>query len=90
MKNHIAKISQKLKSKFYFDYDMSKNVWFRAGGKTSIFCLVYDIERTWNNFKWNWRHILMMLLEQVQILLVRDIGFDGIIFKLGKNLIKLL
>ena len=41
MKNHIKKISQNLNSKFYFDYDMSKNVWFRAGGKS--FYLLFSL-----------------------------------------------
>lgn len=88
MKNHIAKISQKLKSKFYFDYNMSKNVWFRAGGKTSIFCLVYDINE------------LQIILNEIgdfpydvigagSNLLVRDVGFNGIILKLGKGFNKI-
>ena len=88
MKNHIKKISQNLNSKFFFDYDMSKNVWFRAGGKTSIYCLVYAIDE------------LKIILKEIgdfpfnvigagSNLLIRDRGFKGIIFKLGKEFNKI-
>jgi len=88
VKNHIKKISQNLNSKFYFDYDMSKTVWFRAGGKAAIFCLVYDINE------------LKIILKEIgdfpfdiigagSNLLVRDRGFNGIIFKLGKEFNKI-
>ena len=36
----LKKIEPKLKSKFYFDYDMSKSTWFRTGGKAKAFALV--------------------------------------------------
>ena len=91
MKNHIKDISTKLNSKFFFDYDMSKNVWFAAGGKASIFCLVHNLNE------------LEIILNEIgnypfeiigagSNLLVRDKGFDGILIKLGKdfNKIKIL
>ena len=86
MKNNIDKISKNLISKFYFDYDMSKHVWFRSGGKASVFCLVYDLSE------------LEVILNEINDLpyeiigagsnlLVRDRGFKGIILKLGKDIL---
>ena len=84
MKKIIQKISKGLKSKFYFDFDTSKNVWFRAGGNATIFCLVYDdIE-----LRFILKHIKGIPYEIIGAgsnILVRDGGYDGIIFKLGKN-----
>ena len=88
MINHIKKISQKLNSKFYYNYDMSKHVWFRSGGKTAIFCLVYDINE------------LQIILNEIgnypfevigsgSNLLIRDSGFSGMILKLGKKFNKI-
>jgi UDP-N-acetylmuramate dehydrogenase len=86
----LKKISQNLNSKIYFDYDTSKNVWFKAGGKAMVFCLVYDLKE------------LQIILNSINIkefpyevigagsnFLVRDSGFKGIIFKLGKNFNKI-
>ena len=42
MEDKIKKISNNLKSKFYFNHDTSKNVWFKSGGRALAFCLVYD------------------------------------------------
>ena len=42
MQKNIEKIKKKLKSKFYYDYEIYKHTWFRTGGKAYIFCLVYD------------------------------------------------
>ena len=84
MKNLINKISDKINSKFLFDYDTSKSVWFRAGGKAGVFCILHDE----NEFA--------IILDQVgsvpyefigagSNLLVRDNGYEGILFKLGKK-----
>ena len=89
MKNLIKEISAKLKSKFLFDFDTSNNVWFRAGGKADIFCYVYD------------ENELQYILSKIQNLpyevigagsniLIRDNGFKGIIFKLGKDFNKII
>lgn len=88
MKDNLKKINDKLNSKFYFDYDMSKHVWFRAGGKASVFCIVYDIKE------------LQIILNEIKDFpyevigcgsnfLIRDIGYEGIIIKLGKNFNKI-
>ena len=84
MEKLIQKICKDLKSKFYFDYDTSKNVWFRAGGKVSVFCLVYD----YNELSFILQNIDGIPYEVIGAgsnILVRDGGYHGIIFKLGRG-----
>jgi len=88
VKNHIKKISQNLNSKFYFDFDMSKSVWLRAGGKAFIYCLVYNV----NELKVILKEIGDFPFDVIGAgsnLLIRDSGFNGIIFKLGKEFNKI-
>jgi len=80
----IQKISKNLKSKFYFNYDTSKNVWFRAGGNAAVFCLLYD-DRELSFILKNIEGIPYEIIGAGSNILVRDSGYDGIIFKLGKN-----
>ena len=88
MKNQIKKLSKKLNSKFFFDYDMSKNTWFRTGGKADVYCLVCNLNE------------LQIILNEIQgfpyevigagsNLLIRDKGFNGILLKLGKEFNKI-
>lgn len=84
MKKLINKLSLGLKSKFYFDYETSRNVWFRAGGKATVFCLVYDYEELKTILE-NIGNTKYEILGAGSNILVRDNGFDGIIFKLGKK-----
>ena len=88
MTQNFKKKIERLKSKFYFNYDTSKNVWFRAGGKVDIFCIVYD------------EYELKIILNEIDDMpyeiigagsnfLIRDNGFKGILFKLGKNFNKI-
>ena len=89
MKKIILKISKDLKSKFYFDYDTSKNVWFRAGGNVAVFCLVYDESELIFILK-NIDGIPYEIIGAGSNILVRDKGFYGIIFKLGKSFNKIV
>ena len=89
MEKIILKISKNLKSKFYFDYDTSKNVWFRAGGNVAVFCLVYDDNELRFILK-NIEGIPYEIIGAGSNFLVRDKGFYGIIFKLGKNFNKIV
>jgi UDP-N-acetylmuramate dehydrogenase len=89
MINKITAISKKLKSKFYFDYDISKNIWFRTGGKALIFCIVYDSNELEIILK-NIGNMNYEILGAGSNILVRDNGFDGIIFKLGKKFNKII
>lgn len=89
MEKIILKISKNLKSKFYFDYDTSKNVWFRAGGNVAVFCLVYDDNELRFILK-NIEGIPYEIIGAGSNFLVRDKGFYGIIFKLGKSFNKIV
>ena len=84
MKELINKISKNLKSKFYFDFDTSKIVWFRTGGKSSVYCIVYDQDELTQIIK-NLENIPYKIVGSGSNILIRDKGYDGIIFKLGKK-----
>ena len=84
MKNLLPKNILNLNSKFYFDYNMSQNIWFRTSGNAAIYCVIYD------------ENELCIILDAIKDtpyivlgsgsnLLIRDKGYRGIIFKLGKK-----
>ena len=77
-------LSKELKSKFYYNYNTSKNSWFRAGGEANIFCIVYD-ENDFKILLENCVGIPYEIIGAGSNILIRDSGFKGIIFKLGKN-----
>ena len=80
MYKKILEISKNLKSKFFFNYDIYKSTWFQAGGKTDIFCLVYDeneLEIILNNVD----NIPYFIIGSGSNLLIRDGGYRGLILK---------
>ena len=84
MYDKILKISKKLNSKFFFNYDISRLTWFRAGGKTDIYCIISDeneLEIILNNIG----NIPFLVIGSGSNLLIRDGGFKGLIIKLGKS-----
>ncbi len=82
--NNLINISNKLKSKFFFDYNIGKLTWFRTGGNAKIFTIVENSEELeiilneMNNENY-------FILGCGSNLLVRDKGFNGIIIKLGNG-----
>ena len=80
----IIDLSKNLKSKFIFDYDIYKLTWFRAGGKTDIFCLVND-EKELEILLNNVGDIPYFVIGVGSNLLIRDRGYKGLIIKLGKS-----
>jgi len=88
MENKVKKLSERLKSKFYFDFDTSEIVWFRAGGKANIFCLVYS-EEEFEIILNNIGNMKYQIIGAGSNILIRDRGYRGIIFKLGKNFNKI-
>ena len=84
MYEKILEISKKLNSNFLFDYDISRLTWFRAGGKTDIYCVVRDeneLEIILNNIG----NVPFLVIGNGSNLLIRDGGFKGLIIKLGKS-----
>jgi len=80
----IKKFSNKIDSKFYYNYDLKKSNWFNIGGKTKVY------------FKPETLSDLVLFIKKfgkkkIYILgagsntLVKDTTFDGIVVKLGKN-----
>ena len=84
MESLINKIGKSLKSKFFFNYHTKKNVWFQSGGHVSVYCIVHDqteLQIILNNIG----DIPYEIIGSGSNFLVRDKGFNGILFKLGKN-----
>ncbi len=84
MQNNLFTILKKLKSKFYFDYNIGKLTWFRTGGSAKIYILVEnsdELEIILNEI----HDHKFYVLGSGSNLLIRDNGFDGIIIKLGKG-----
>ncbi len=84
MSNKILELSDKLKSKIYFNYNIGKHTWFRTGGNAKIFAIIennIELEILLNEIN----NENFYILGSGSNLLIRDCGFDGIIIKLGKE-----
>ena len=82
---NFDKITKNLKSKFFFDYNISNSTWFRTGGKVDLFCIVFDeheLKIILNNLK---DEIPIFVIGMGSNVLIRDGGFRGLIIKLGKS-----
>ena len=84
MREIIDKIDYNFKTKFYYNYDTSKNVWFRTGGKAKVFCVV-DNEKELSIILKNIKDIPYEIIGVGSNILVRDKGYEGVLIKLGKN-----
>ena len=84
MYKKILNISKNLKSKFYFDFDIYKMTWFQAGGKSDVFCVVYD-EDELKTILNNAEGIPHYIIGAGSNILIRDGGYKGLIIKLGKS-----
>ena len=81
----IKNFSEKIESKFYFDYDLKKSNWFNIGGKTKVYFkpeslsdLVLFIKEFGGKEK-------IYILGAGSNTLVNDKTFEGVVVKLGKN-----
>tara|TARA_B100001057_G_scaffold293076_1_gene293155 strand:+ start:5281 stop:6177 length:897 start_codon:yes stop_codon:yes gene_type:complete len=84
MSNKIIELGNKLKSKIFLNYNVGKHTWFRAGGNAKIFAIVennLELEIILNEIN----NENFYILGSGSNLLIRDIGFDGAIIKLGKE-----
>ena len=71
MKEIIDKIDYNFKTKFYYNYDTSKNVWFRTGGKAKVFCIVENEKE------------LSIILQNLKFLLKEYFNDENIIVFMG-------
>ena len=88
MREIIDKIDYNFKTKFYYNYDTSKNVWFRTGGKAKVFCVV-DNEKELSIILKNIGDIPYEIIGVGSNILIRDKGYEGVLIKLGKNFNKI-
>ena len=85
MLKNFNQITKNLKSKFYFNYDISNSTWFRTGGRADLFCVIideYELEIILNNLV---KDTPIFVIGVGSNVLVRDGGFRGLIIKLGKS-----
>ena len=82
MREIIDKIDYNFKSKFYYNYDTSKNVWFRTGGKAKVFCIV-DNEKELSIILQNLKDIPYEVIGAGSNILIRDSGYEGFLIKLA-------
>ena len=83
--DNLKSFSEKIKGKFFFDYDLKKVNWFNIGGKAKAYFkpenlddLIYFLKNFGNKEK-------IFLLGAGSNILIKDQGFDGVVIKLGKN-----
>lgn len=84
MKKNFLNLPNKLKSKFFFDYNIGKLTWFRTGGNAKVYVVVDNIDELeiiLNEIN----HEPFFILGSGSNLLIRDKGFNGVIIKLGQG-----
>ena len=85
----LKELDKKLKSNFFFNFNMSNLTWFKAGGNAEFYCIVHN------------EYELQIILREIQgenfeiigagsNILIRDGGYKGLIIKLGKLFNKLI
>lgn len=90
MFRNFKQISKNLKSKFFFNYNISNCTWFKTGGRADLFCIVIDeheLEIILNDLK---EETPIFIIGVGSNVLIRDSGFRGLIIKLGKSFNKLI
>ena len=85
MLNNFKLLSKKLKSKFYFNYNICNYTWFKTGGKAELFCLVFDEEELKIILQNLDKSLPLVVIGAGSNILIRDGGFKGLILKLGKG-----
>ncbi len=84
MSKNFKLLSDKLKSKFFFNYNIGKHTWFRTGGNAKEFIIVEndnELEIILNEIN----NDNFYILGSGSNLLVRDKGYNGTVIKLGKG-----
>ncbi len=88
MQKNIKNLDSKLKSQFYYNFDIGKLTWFRTGGKSKLFIIVEnenELEVILNEIK----DSNFYVIGSGSNVLIRDKGFSGTIIKLGKEFNKI-
>ena len=85
MFRNFNQLSRNLKSKFFFNHNISNSTWFRTGGSVDLFCIVFnehELEIILNDLN---EETPIFVIGMGSNVLIRDGGFRGIILKLGKS-----
>ena len=78
MNDLINELQLRIRSKIIKNYDMGKSTWFRTGGKANGYVIVNNIKDLKNILSYD-EYLKYYIIGVGSNLLVRDIGFDGLI-----------
>ena len=84
-KDTLESFSNKINSKFFFDYDLKKSNWFNIGGKAKCYFkpdTLGDLVLFLKKFGEKER---VFVLGAGSNILMTDKKFDGVVIKLGRN-----
>ncbi len=81
----IKNFSKKIKSQFYFNYDLKKLNWFNIGGKTKVYFKAESLTDLVLFLKKFGKKQKIFVLGAGSNILISDKIFDGVVIKLGKN-----
>lgn len=84
MFEELKKLKTQLKSTILFDQEIGKLTWFKTGGKSKVFIIVYnehELEIIINHLI-GFKYFIMGVGSNI---LIRDMGYNGVILKLGKG-----
>lgn len=81
----LIKRDNQLNEKVSFHYELAPHTWLKAGGRADIFFMPDDIEDLQYFLKKINKQIPIFTLGAGSNTLFRDLGFNGVVIKLGKN-----
>mgnify|MGYP001315893289 FL=1 len=84
-KDTLESFSNKINSKFLFDYDLKKSNWFNIGGKTKSYFKPDTLDDLILFLKKFGEKERVLVLGAGSNILITDKKFDGVVIKLGRN-----
>ncbi len=84
-KDTLESFSNKINSKFLFDYDLKKSNWFNIGGKAKCYFKPDTLDDLVLFLKKFGEKERLFILGAGSNILMTDKKFDGVVIKLGKN-----
>ena len=84
-KDTLESFTNKIKSKFLFDYDLKKSNWFNIGGKAKCYFKPDTLDDLVLFLKKFGEKERVFILGAGSNILMTDEKFDGVVIKLGKN-----
>ena len=84
-KDKLESFSNKINSKFLFDYDLKKSNWFNIGGKAKVYFKPDTLDDLALFLKKFGEKERVFVLGAGSNILMTDKIFDGVVVKLGKN-----